>query len=159
MCLIPIVKLFLIQWSRLRFVPFTWTGYQGTRWVWPVDRGCLLLLGTWVQQWYIQRSVFTLFLDLYFLQDCLLFQLLHPWILFTCSVSVSVKFWWWNFTIEVMNVCFPPYYVRRVLQWEINRIYLETGVLQNPRFFYVPELRIESSNYLSICRVFVIKYA
>jgi hypothetical protein len=26
--------------------------------MWPVDRGCLLLLGTWSHLWYIQRSVF-----------------------------------------------------------------------------------------------------
>jgi hypothetical protein len=42
---IPIVMPFLTHWSWLRRV-------------WPVNRGCLLLLGTWSHLWYIQRSVY-----------------------------------------------------------------------------------------------------
>jgi hypothetical protein len=30
----------------------------GSRRVWPVDRGCLLLLGTWSHLWYIRGSLF-----------------------------------------------------------------------------------------------------
>jgi hypothetical protein len=29
--------------------------------VWLVDRGCLLLHGTWSHLWYIERSLFVLF--------------------------------------------------------------------------------------------------
>jgi hypothetical protein len=41
----------------------------GSRRVRPVNRGCLLPLGTWTHLWYIQRFLFALFSDLYFLQD------------------------------------------------------------------------------------------
>jgi hypothetical protein len=79
MCFIPIVKPFLIHWSWLRLEPFTWT-VSRAHGGWPVDRGCLLLLGTWSHLWYVQRTVFALFSDLYFL------QVLWDWLLFVIYV-------------------------------------------------------------------------
>jgi hypothetical protein len=54
MCFIPIVRPLLTHWSWLQFVPFISSGSQR---VWPVDRGCLLLLGTWSHLWCFQGSV------------------------------------------------------------------------------------------------------
>jgi hypothetical protein len=56
-CFIPIVNPFLAHWSWLRFIPFIERG-NGAHGVCPVNRGCLLLLGTWSHLWYIQRSVY-----------------------------------------------------------------------------------------------------
>jgi hypothetical protein len=53
--------------TTVRTVYLNWN--LGSRWMWPVDMGCLLLLGTWPHLWFIQRSVFALFSNLYFLQD------------------------------------------------------------------------------------------
>jgi hypothetical protein len=55
-----------IQFVWLSFIPALTTGnpvYQylistkGARWVWPVSRGCLLLLGTWSYLCICRRSV------------------------------------------------------------------------------------------------------
>jgi hypothetical protein len=59
MCFIAIVRPSLTHWFWLRIVPFICSGSRArTRWLPPVDRGCLLLLGTWSHLWYIQGSVF-----------------------------------------------------------------------------------------------------
>jgi hypothetical protein len=71
MCFIPIITPFLIHWSWRWFVPLniylSWN--LGSQRMWQVDRGCLLLQGTWFHLWYIQRSVFAPFSNLYFQQD------------------------------------------------------------------------------------------
>jgi hypothetical protein len=48
---------------------FTWFGNRLTEGVTGRQGICLLPLGTWSHLWYIKRSVFSLFSDLYFLQD------------------------------------------------------------------------------------------
>ena len=56
-----------LHWFWLRFIPslilttvhtvyLIWK--KGSRRVWSIDRGCLLLHGTWSHLWYIQRSVY-----------------------------------------------------------------------------------------------------
>jgi hypothetical protein len=54
------------HWFWLRIVPFTWFGHTdfdyrylkwGSRRVWPVSRGCLLLLSTWSYLCICRRSV------------------------------------------------------------------------------------------------------
>jgi hypothetical protein len=59
------VSLIWTHWFWLLILCLKW----GSRQAWPVDRGCLLLLCTWSHFWYIQRSVFAPFSDLYFLQE------------------------------------------------------------------------------------------
>jgi hypothetical protein len=53
-CFIPIVKPF----STLIFTTVRAVWKYGSRRVWPIDRGCLLLLSTWSPLWYIQMSVY-----------------------------------------------------------------------------------------------------
>jgi hypothetical protein len=57
----------------------------GPRRVWPVDRGRLLLLSSWSHPWYIKRSVFVPFSDLYFLQD------LWDWLLFVIYAIFLIR--------------------------------------------------------------------
>jgi hypothetical protein len=57
MCFITIVKLFFtLIFTTVHTVYLIWK--KGSRWVWSIDRGCLLLHGTWSNLWYIQRSVY-----------------------------------------------------------------------------------------------------
>jgi hypothetical protein len=56
-CFITIVKPFLILiLTTVHTVYLIWK--KGSRQVWLIDRGCLLLHGTWYHLWYIQRSVY-----------------------------------------------------------------------------------------------------
>jgi hypothetical protein len=56
-CFIPIVKPFLtLILTTVRTVYLIWK--QDSRRVWPVNRGCLLLHGTWSHLWYLQRWVY-----------------------------------------------------------------------------------------------------
>jgi hypothetical protein len=78
-------SLFSKHWFSLRIFTFTWLHtlnliadcsvwliwthrFQrlkwGLWWVWPVDKGCLLLLGPWSHLYHIQRCVFALFSNL-----------------------------------------------------------------------------------------------
>jgi hypothetical protein len=75
MYFIPFVKPLLIHWFWLRWKPFSWTGLRLTTGV----TGRQLILtppSTWSHLWYFQRSMFALYLDLYFL------QVLWDWLLF-----------------------------------------------------------------------------
>jgi hypothetical protein len=62
-------KPFLIHCSWLSTVYLNWN--YGSRRVWPIDRGCFLLLGTWSYVWYIHSSVFAQFSNMGCLQDYL----------------------------------------------------------------------------------------
>jgi hypothetical protein len=56
-CFITIVKPFLILiLTTVQTVYLVWK--KGSRRVWSIDRGCLLLHGIWSHLWYIQRSVY-----------------------------------------------------------------------------------------------------
>jgi hypothetical protein len=56
-CFIIIVKPFLTLISTtVHTVYLIWK--KGPRRVWSINRGCLLLHGTWSHAWYIQRSVY-----------------------------------------------------------------------------------------------------
>ena len=52
--IISIVRPFYIHWFWLRIAPI-----MGSRRVWQVDSGCLLLLDTWSYLYYIQGSMFS----------------------------------------------------------------------------------------------------
>jgi hypothetical protein len=55
-CFITIVKPFLtLILNVVHTVYLIWK--KGSRRVWPINRGCLLLHGTWYHLWYIQRPV------------------------------------------------------------------------------------------------------
>jgi hypothetical protein len=60
----------------------------GSWWVWPVNKGCLLLLGTWSHLWSILWSVFAPFSDLYFLHD------LWRWWLFVIYAILTNQSLW-----------------------------------------------------------------
>jgi hypothetical protein len=49
---------------------------QGSRRVWPMNRGCLLLHGTWSHLWYVQRSVYA-----------------HSLICISCG-TYEIDYWW-----------------------------------------------------------------
>jgi hypothetical protein len=89
-CFITIVKPFLTGiLTTVHTVYLIWK--KGSRRVWSIDRGCLLLHGTWSHLWYIQRSVNSHSLICishwtYEIEYCLLFLSFH---MYSCSLHFS----------------------------------------------------------------------
>ena len=69
------IKIYTANWGQFDTHTVKWRHWctmythiktMGSRRVWPVSRGCLLLLGTWSHLWCVQRSVIAQLLFLYF---------------------------------------------------------------------------------------------
>jgi hypothetical protein len=80
----------------------------GTQWVRPVDRWCLLLLGTWSHLWYIQGSVFVGMLTH---PRHLIPPLVYPWIRVSPFISLTCNSYLYFEKLRLINLCYLSHFI------------------------------------------------